>query len=138
MSASNAKTNVWVPPPLAASYQILVFQGRAPKQSPRELAFDFPRYFNEDLAPDLAAWWTEMLANGTISGDAANDVKRALADFVIEEAPIEIYESKSVPRDIRGKHLETFRLAIEIDPSASCGFVTLARRQELVDDGTVP
>ncbi len=47
----------WVPPPIAINYQILAFQGRKPKATARQLAFNFPRYFNEEIAPDLATWW---------------------------------------------------------------------------------
>jgi cell wall-associated NlpC family hydrolase len=68
----------WVPPPIAINYQILVMQGRKPKAEARQLAFDFPRYFNEEIAPDLAVWWDEMLAAGKIQEFERKDVEEAL------------------------------------------------------------
>ncbi len=69
----------WVPPPIAINYQILVLQGRKPKADPRQLAFDFPRYFNEEIAPDLASWWDEMLTADKIPALEKANVEAALA-----------------------------------------------------------
>lgn len=56
----------WVPPPIAIEYQVLALTGRAPAASPRQMAFAFPRHFHEDVAPELARWWDEMLRAGKI------------------------------------------------------------------------
>ena len=70
----------WVPPPIAINYQILVLQGRRPKADPRQLAFDFPRYFNAEIAPDLVVWWDEMLAAGRIPAYDRKSVEEALKE----------------------------------------------------------
>lgn len=68
----------WVPPPIAINYQILKFQGRKPKAASRQLAFDFPRYFNEEIAADLVTWWDEMLEKGAIPDYEQDAVREAL------------------------------------------------------------
>jgi hypothetical protein len=78
----------WVPPPIAVNYQLLVFQGKKPSASTRELAYDFPRWFNQDLAPDLVVWWDAMLSNGAIKGDEARAVQKALAATRAEMRPM--------------------------------------------------
>lgn len=70
----------WVPPPVAINYQLLAFQGRKPKVKARELAFRFPRYFNEDIAPELARWWAEMLAAGKIGKGEEGSVREVLRE----------------------------------------------------------
>ncbi|MEO1172634.1 MAG: hypothetical protein AAFX94_11390, partial [Myxococcota bacterium] len=56
----------FVPPPIAVQYQVLAFQGRKPSASPRQMAFDFPRHFDPEIAPELTAWWAAALENGRI------------------------------------------------------------------------
>ncbi len=56
----------FVPPPIAVQYQVLAFSGRKPTASPRQMAFDFPRYFNEDIAQELVRFWDTMLATDRI------------------------------------------------------------------------
>jgi cell wall-associated NlpC family hydrolase len=68
----------WVPPPIAINYQILSFQGRRPKASAKQLAFQFPRYFNEEMAPDLASWWSDMLKQGKIPDWEQPEIKELL------------------------------------------------------------
>jgi hypothetical protein len=70
----------WVPPPIAANWQILALTGRKPKASARELAYNFPKHFNEEIAPDLAAWWTEMLESGGIPEHERAEVDSVLAE----------------------------------------------------------
>jgi hypothetical protein len=53
-------------------------------------------------------------------------------DFVLLEVPIEIYECKSVPREVESKHLQTIMLARQADPGVHGGFITLAYRADLV------
>jgi hypothetical protein len=57
----------WVPPPLAIQYQVLHLQGRRPAVTARELAYRFPRYFNEELAPVVVVWWDRMLSSNALS-----------------------------------------------------------------------
>ncbi len=61
----------WVPPPIAINYQVLTFEGRRPTATARQLAYSFPRYFNEELAPEVVVWWDDMLAR-----DAINELER--------------------------------------------------------------
>lgn len=68
----------WIPPPVAINYQTLAFQGRKPKATSRELAFHFPRYFNADLAPELAHWWDEMLTKGTVNPQEEREIRQTL------------------------------------------------------------
>jgi len=70
----------FVPAPIAVQYQILTFTGRKPKASSRELAFDFPRYFDENLAVDAARWWDEALASGRVPGPDRAETERALRE----------------------------------------------------------
>jgi hypothetical protein len=70
----------WVPPPVAINYQILAFLGRKPKASARDLAFNFPRYFNEEIAPELVRWWDEMLEKGQMHGWEQEEVKKLLRE----------------------------------------------------------
>ncbi len=68
----------WVPPPIAINYQLMKLQGRAPKAQPRELAYNFPRYFDPEIAPEIVFWWEEMLARNAI---AKADVGRVTASL---------------------------------------------------------
>ncbi len=81
-AAYDAKNDVyaWVPPPAAIKYQTLVLQGRRPKESSRLLAFEFPKYFDEELAPEMVAWWQEALANGKVNPDDEPRMRRHLAE----------------------------------------------------------
>lgn len=68
----------YVPPPIAIGYQILKFAGRAPKASPRELAFNFPRYFNEEMAPDVVRYWVQLLATAKLTTSDRMKIEGAL------------------------------------------------------------
>lgn len=70
----------WVPPPVAIEYQLLKLQGRPPKESPRLIAFNFPKYFNEELAPEFVSWWDAMLASGALYADMVPRVERQLVE----------------------------------------------------------
>ncbi|MEQ8978583.1 MAG: hypothetical protein RL846_11685, partial [Deltaproteobacteria bacterium] len=52
----------YVPPPIAIHYEILTLQGRKPRGRAIDLAFKFPDYYNEEIAPELVAYWEENLA----------------------------------------------------------------------------
>ena len=68
----------WVPPPIAINYQLMKLQGRAPKAQPRELAYNFPRYFDPEIAPEIVFWWEEMLGRNAI---AKADVARVTSSL---------------------------------------------------------
>jgi len=120
----------WVPPPLAINYQILAFQGRKPKAAARQLAFDFPRYFNEEIAPDLAAWWDEMLSAGKIPETEVRDIREVLGetralmrpmlrDRLLQAAEIEArFMSRSASDPVAselGQQLDKMRLDVAHD-----------------------
>ncbi|MEM6533483.1 MAG: C40 family peptidase [Myxococcota bacterium] len=68
----------FVPPPIAVRYQILSFQGRRPTASPREMAFDFPRHFDPEIAPALARWWDDALSTGKVPAAEIAETKATL------------------------------------------------------------
>jgi cell wall-associated NlpC family hydrolase len=70
----------WVPAPVAIHYQRLRFEGRKPKESARLIAFNFPRYFSDDLAPDYVNWWSQMLAAGKVNPEMKPTVERQLRE----------------------------------------------------------
>lgn len=70
----------FVPPPVAIKYQQLTLMGKRPKESARFLAFNFPRYFDEELAPEIVAYWQKLLDTGkAIPGDVPR-IERQLAE----------------------------------------------------------
>ncbi len=91
----------WVPPPIAINYQLMKLQGRAPKAQPRELAFNFPRYFDSEIAPEIVFWWEEMLGRGAI---AKADVGRVTASL---EKTRELMRPFLVERLWQGVELES-------------------------------
>ncbi len=68
----------WVPPPIAINYQVLGFLGKKPPATARQMTLDFPRYFNPDIAPELAAWWDDKLSRGEIPDYEVEDTRRML------------------------------------------------------------
>ncbi|MBI5511483.1 MAG: C40 family peptidase [Deltaproteobacteria bacterium] len=101
----------FVPPPIAINYQILVLQGRKPAATARQLAFDFPRYFNQEIAPDLAVWWDEMLAAGAIPALERRAVEAALA------ATRELMRPMLRERLWRATELEARQKALAVGPA---------------------
>lgn len=81
-AAYDAKNDVyaWVPPPVAIKYQLLALQGRKPKEPVRLLAFEFPKYYDEELAPEMVAWWKEQLAAKKVSPEDEPRMRRQLAE----------------------------------------------------------
>ncbi|MEM6733790.1 MAG: NlpC/P60 family protein, partial [Myxococcota bacterium] len=94
----------WVPPPVAINYQLLAFRGRPPEHSALEMAYDFSRHFDPEIAPELVSWWETMLAEGKIprleereTRAALSEAKRRLASL----APPEIDAPRTPPDDLR-------------------------------------
>ncbi|MBI2373996.1 MAG: C40 family peptidase [Deltaproteobacteria bacterium] len=67
-----------VPPPIAINYEILKFQGRPPRGRPIDLTFEFARFYNDEIAPDLVAYWEDALAKNKIKEWNLEDTKKAL------------------------------------------------------------
>lgn len=81
-AAYDAKNDVyaWVPPPVAIKYQALALQGRKPKEPARLLAFEFPKYYDEELAPEMVAWWQQQLKSGKVNPDDEPRMRRQLEE----------------------------------------------------------
>ena len=58
----------FVPSPIAVQYQILSLTGKKPKASARQMAFDFPRYFDEAIAVH-AVERAMVTSKGTVLGE---------------------------------------------------------------------
>ena len=86
-AAYDAKNDVYakVPAPVAIKYQTLVLEGRRPKESSRLLAFEFPKYYDEELAPEMVSYWRRSLAAG--SAVDAPRTERQLRETVKLMAP---------------------------------------------------
>ncbi len=96
----------WVPAPIAINYQVLGFQGRKPKANPRQLTFNFPRYFNEEIAVELVLWWDEALAAGRINEHERNEVRRLLAETRALMRPMllaRLFEATKLAAGARGQ-----------------------------------
>lgn len=78
----------YVPPPIAIHYQLLVLQGRKPRGRPIDLAFKFPEYFNEEIAPELVAYWERSMKDGKIPDDALLETQDALRQTRIKMRPL--------------------------------------------------
>ncbi len=78
----------FVPPPIAIQVQVLGFAGKRLAASPREMAFDFSRHFDEDIAPELARWWDGELGAGRVPAAERPEVERALRDTRLRMRPM--------------------------------------------------
>lgn len=78
----------WVPSPVAIDYQLLTLQGRRPRESSRLIAFNFPKYFNEDLAPEYVSWWGDMLERGEVNPHMLPTVQRQVAETRVLMRPM--------------------------------------------------
>lgn len=78
----------WVPSPIAIDYQLLTLQGRRPKESSRLIAFNFPKYFNEELAPEYVSWWGEQLDKGTVNPHMLPTVERQVSETRVLMRPM--------------------------------------------------
>jgi cell wall-associated NlpC family hydrolase len=77
----------FVPPPMAVKYQQLTLIGKRPKETARFLAFNFPRYFDEELAPEMVSYWQKLLDTGkAIPGDVPR-IERQLAETRAQMKP---------------------------------------------------
>jgi cell wall-associated NlpC family hydrolase len=78
----------FVPPPLAIHYQILVLEGRKPKASMAQLTFDFPKYYTDELAPEIVAYWERQLKSGEVPDYLLEETKEALAATRVKMRPL--------------------------------------------------
>lgn len=130
----------YVPPPIAIHYQVLVFQGRPPRGRPIDLAFNFPKYYNDEIAPDLVAYWEEGLKNGKIPDFALEETKEALAETRVKMRPLlldklrleaRLARELAVAKGARRAEIESDLREVELELARS--FSGVARRPEVLD-----
>ena len=130
----------FVPPPIAIHYQLLVLQGRRPRGRPIDLAFKFPEYYVEEIAPELVAWWEASLAAGKVPDDALRETQEALEATRLKMRPLLLDKLRLMAR--LGRELPVARGArkaeLESDLDALEGeltraFTRVARRPEVLD-----
>lgn len=68
----------YVPTPIAVHYWSLALEGKKPKGRPIDLAFDFPNYYNEEIAPDLVHYWETGLKTKQIPKHMRRETRAAL------------------------------------------------------------
>jgi NlpC/P60 family protein len=130
----------YVPPPIAIHYQVLAFQGRQPRGRPIDLAFHFPEYYNEEIAPDLVAYWEEALGKGRIPDDALHETKEALEETRVRMRPLLLDKLRLLARlqreiDVaRGsRKAEIQKDMRDIDAELQRSFKNVPRRPEAID-----
>lgn len=130
----------YVPPPIAIHYQILTLQGRQPRGRPIDLAFKFPDYYNEEIAPELVAYWEEALAAGKIQDDARSETIEALDATRIKMRPLLLDKLRvlarlereiKVAKGARRAEIEQDKKELEAELTKS--FSKVARRPEVLD-----
>src|SRR5262249_38208021 len=130
----------YVPPPIATHYQILTLQGRQPRGRPIDLAFKFPDYYNEEIAPDLVAYWEEALEKGRIPDDALHETKEALDETRIRMRPLLLDKLRLLARlqrelDVaRGsRRAEIEKDVKDVEGELRRSFSKVPRRPEVLD-----
>jgi hypothetical protein len=130
----------YVPPPIAIHYQILALQGHPPRGRPIDLAFHFPDYYNEEIAPELVAYWEEALEKGKIPDDALHETKEALDETRLKMRPLLLDKLRllaRLQRDIDVAHgtrkAEIEKDMKEVEKELSRSFSKVARRPEVID-----
>ncbi len=134
-----------VPPPIAIHYQILTLEGRRPRGRPIDLAFHFPDYYNEEIAPDLVAYWEKALANGKIQDVALRETKEALAATRLKMRPLLLDKLRLLARLARDRSVASGGRRAEIDKDIRAlekelkrSFSRVARRPEVIDSRKRP
>jgi len=130
----------YVPPPVAVHYQNLVFQGREPRGRPIDLAFNFPKYYVDEIAPDLVAYWETALTAGKIPDLALEETKAALTETRVKMRPLLLDKLRLLSRLVResGVARGTRKAEIEanirqVEAELARAFTGVARRPEVLD-----
>lgn len=130
----------YVPPPIAIHYQVLVFQERQPRGRPIDLAFNFPKFYNDEIAPDLVEYWESSLAAGKVPDFALDETKEALAETRLKMRPLlldklrllsRLARDQAVARGTRKAEIEADMRAVEAELARA--FTGVARRPEVLD-----
>lgn len=130
----------YVPPPIAIHYQLLALQGRKPRGRPIDLAFDFPDYFNEEIAPELVAYWERSLEDGKIPDDALLETQEALQKTRVMMRPLLVDKLRLMARLDRekavadpGRRAEIVKDLEELEDELGRSFSKVARRRAVLD-----
>jgi hypothetical protein len=130
----------YVPPPIAVHYQILTLEGRRPRGRMIDLAFRFPDYYSDEIAPDLVAYWESSIEAGTIPDAALTDTLSALRATRIKMRPLLLDKLRSLARLARraGVAPGNTRVPIENDikkmeAELKRAFKGVAQRPEVLD-----
>lgn len=144
--ACQAAWNAWhnalgfVPPPIAIHYELLSLEGRQPRGRPLDLAFKFPDYYSEEIAPDLVAYWEQALKDGKIPDGALEETKEALAQTRTKMRPLLVDKLRLLA--MLGRELAVARGAQkaeiehsmrEVEDELARAFSNVARRPEVLD-----
>lgn len=140
----------YVPPPIAIEYQILALQGRKPRGRPIDLAFNFPAFYSEEIAPDVVAFWEAGLKDGTIPEAARRETIEALEATRVKMRPLLVDKLRLIAVLVRERavlsdgHSGRARRA-EIDENLSAleaelrqSFQGVAARPEVLDPARTP
>lgn len=135
----------YVPPPIAVQYQILALEGQPPKGRPIDLAFRFPEFYNDEIAPDLVAYWEAALEQGTIPDFALKETEEALEKTRLKMRPLLLDKLRLLARLARERVVAegARRATIESDMSdleseLRRSFSRVARRPEVLDAARRP
>ena len=130
----------YVPPPIAIHYQILSLEGRKPRGRMIDLAFKFPDYYTDEIAPDLVAYWEDGLEAGTIPDEALLDTREALAATRLKMRPLlldklrllsRLARDQAAARGARSAEVQSDIKAVEAELTRS--FKRVAQRPEVLD-----
>jgi hypothetical protein len=130
----------YIPPPIAIHYALLTLEGRQPHGRPIDLAFKFPDYYNEEIAPELVAYWEQALAEGKIPDDALRETKEALAQTRVKMRPLLLDKLRVLARLDRelvvahgARRAEIEHDLREVEDELRRSFSGVARRPEVID-----
>lgn len=130
----------YVPPPIAVHYQLLTLQGRQPRGRPIDLAFKFPEYYNEEIAPELVAYWEQALEDGKIPDDALLETQEALQATRVKMRPLLLDKLRLMARLERDRQVagparkaEIQRDTEELEAELVRSFSKVTRRAAVVD-----
>ena len=130
----------YVPPPVAVHYQILSLSGRRPRGRPIDLAFRFPDFFNEEIAPALVAYWEKQLKAGRLPDFVLEETEEALErtrelmrPLLLDKLRLlaRLAREETVARGARRAEIQSDRTELEAELKAS--FSRVARRPEVLD-----
>lgn len=130
----------YVPPPIAIHYQLLKLQGRQPRGRPLDLAFNFPKFYDDEIAPDLVAYWEDGIARGKIPDFALAETKTALEETRLKMRPLLLDKLRLLSRLARDRDVASAGRRAEIESGMRAienelerAFSRVPRRPEVID-----